>query len=35
MQREEVQSGWKKGKKFVDEDGAGAVCWQMGADVPG
>ena len=30
MQREEIGKGWKKGKRFEDEGGAGALHWQRG-----
>ena len=28
MKRNEIQSGWKKGKRFEGEGGAGAMHWQ-------
>ena len=31
MEREEIQSGRKEGKKFVGEDGAGALNRQKGS----
>ena len=33
VQREKIQSGWKKDKRFEGEGGAGALHWQRGSQM--